>query len=58
MMAHGRVDMNVPLEGPWELSRARPDAELLVTEDAGHLNSGTKIGYIAGQSSGSRVSNL
>jgi proline iminopeptidase len=46
VMVHGRTDMNGPLEGPWELSRAWPDAELLVAEDAGHLDSETKVRYI------------
>ncbi|HEY1618284.1 MAG TPA: alpha/beta fold hydrolase [Streptosporangiaceae bacterium] len=46
MMAHGRLDMNGPLEGAWELAKAWPDAELLVAEDAGHLDSDTKVGYI------------
>jgi proline iminopeptidase len=43
---HGRLDMNGPLEGAWELARAWPDAELLVAEDAGHLDSETKVRYI------------
>ena len=46
VMAHGRLDMNGPLEGPWELARAWPGAELLVAEDAGHLDSETKVRYI------------
>jgi proline iminopeptidase len=46
VMAHGRMDMNGPLEAAWELARAWPDAELLVAEDAGHLDSETKVKYI------------
>jgi proline iminopeptidase len=46
VMAHGRMDMNGPLEGAWELAKAWPDAELLVAEDAGHLDSETKVKYI------------
>jgi len=46
VMVHGRMDMNGPLEGPWELARAWPEVELLVAEDAGHLESETKIGYV------------
>jgi proline iminopeptidase len=46
VMVHGRMDMNGPLEAAWELSRAWPDAELLVAEDAGHLDSETKVRYI------------
>jgi proline iminopeptidase len=45
-MVHGRMDMNGPLEGPWELARAWPDVELLVAEDAGHLDSEIKRGYV------------
>jgi proline iminopeptidase len=46
VLVHGRLDMNAPLEGVWELARAWPDAELLVAEDAGHFDSETKTRYI------------
>jgi proline iminopeptidase len=46
VMVHGRMDMNGPLEAVWELSKAWPDAELLVAEDAGHLDSETKVRYV------------
>jgi proline iminopeptidase len=46
VLVHGRTDMNAPLEWAWELSQAWPDAELLVAEDAGHLDSETKVRYI------------
>jgi proline iminopeptidase len=46
VLVHGRTDMNAPLEFAWELSRAWPDAELLVAEDAGHLDSETKVRYV------------
>ena len=46
VMVHGRMDMNGPLEGVWELSKAWPDAELRVAEDAGHLDSETKVRYV------------
>jgi proline iminopeptidase len=46
VMVHGRLDMNGPVEGAWELSRAWPDAQLLVAEDAGHFDSETKLRYI------------
>ena len=46
VIVHGRLDMNGPLEAAWELSQAWPDAELLVAEDAGHLDNETKIRYI------------
>jgi predicted alpha/beta hydrolase family esterase len=45
-MVHGRLDMNGPLEAARELSRAWSDAELLVAEDAGHLDSETKVRYV------------
>ncbi|MEV7281752.1 prolyl aminopeptidase [Streptomyces sp. NPDC093111] len=37
VLVHGRLDMAGPLTTAWELSRAWPDAELHVVEDAGHL---------------------
>jgi proline iminopeptidase len=46
VLVHGRMDMNGPLEAAWELSKAWPDAELLVAEDAGHLDSETKVRYV------------
>lgn len=46
VMVHGRLDMNVPLEAAWELSRAWPGAKLLIAEDAGHLDSETKVRYV------------
>ena len=46
VLVHGRMDMNGPLEAAWELSRAWPGSELLVAEDAGHLDSETKIRYV------------
>jgi proline iminopeptidase len=46
VLVHGRLDMNGSPEAAWELSRAWPGAELLIAEDAGHLNSETKLRYI------------
>lgn len=46
VMVHGRMDMNAPLEGAWELSRAWPESELLVADDAGHLDSEIKVRYV------------
>jgi len=46
VLVHGRLDMNGPLEAAWELAKAWPDAELLVAEDAGHLDSETKVQYV------------
>jgi proline iminopeptidase len=48
VLVHGRLDMNAPLEGAWELARVWPDADLLVAEDAGHFDSETKLEYIYG----------
>jgi proline iminopeptidase len=46
VLVHGRLDMNAPVEGAWELARAWPDAQLLVAEDAGHFDSEAKLRYI------------
>jgi proline iminopeptidase len=46
VLIHGRLDMNGPLEAAWELSRAWPGSRLLVAEDAGHLDSETKVRYV------------
>ncbi|MEU9080499.1 prolyl aminopeptidase [Kitasatospora sp. NPDC004745] len=46
VLVHGRMDMNGPLQAVWELVRAWPDAELLVAEDAGHLDSETKVRHV------------
>jgi proline iminopeptidase len=45
VMVHGRLDLSLPVEGAWELSQAWPDAELLIADDAGHLDSPTKVRY-------------
>lgn len=36
VLAHGRLDLGSPLDSAWLLSRAWPDAELFVVDDAGH----------------------
>ncbi len=41
MLVHGRLDLAGPLDTAWELSRAWPDAELTVVDNAGHLGSDT-----------------
>jgi proline iminopeptidase len=46
VLVQGRMDMNGPLEAVWLLSKAWPDAELLVAEDAGHLDSPAKVRYV------------
>jgi pimeloyl-ACP methyl ester carboxylesterase len=37
VLVHGRLDISAPLNTVWELSRAWPDAELIIVKDAGHL---------------------
>lgn len=39
VLIHGRLDLGGPLETAWSLSRAWPDADLVVVEDAGHTGS-------------------
>ncbi|WP_327673440.1 prolyl aminopeptidase [Kitasatospora sp. NBC_00458] len=39
VLIHGRLDLSCPLETPWSLARAWPDAELTVVDDAGHTGS-------------------
>lgn len=46
VLVHGRMDLNGSVEAVWELSRAWPGAELRIAEDAGHLDSETKVRYI------------
>jgi proline iminopeptidase len=36
VLINGRFDLQAPLAGAWELSRAWPGSELIVVEDAGH----------------------
>ena len=36
VLIHGRLDLSSPLDIPWQLSRAWPDSELIVVDDAGH----------------------
>jgi proline iminopeptidase len=38
-MIHGRLDISGPLDVPWQLSRAWPDSELTIIDDAGHTGS-------------------
>lgn len=40
-LIHGRLDLGSPLITAWELSRAWPDAELVVVDDSGHTGSDT-----------------
>jgi proline iminopeptidase len=46
VLIHGRLDIGGPLRTAWDLSKAWPDAELRVVEDAGHLGSSTTTGHV------------
>jgi proline iminopeptidase len=39
VLIHGRLDLGGPMQVPWELAKAWPDASLVVIEDAGHTGS-------------------
>jgi len=39
VLIHGRLDLGSPLDVPWLLAQAWPDAELQVVTEAGHLGS-------------------
>jgi len=39
VLVHGRLDVSSPLDVAWRLSRAWPEAELVVVEEAGHSSS-------------------
>jgi proline iminopeptidase len=41
VLIHGRLDLSSPLDSAWRLTRAWPDAELVVVDDAGHTGSDT-----------------
>jgi proline iminopeptidase len=36
ILVHGRLDLGSPLDVPWRLARAWPDADLRVVDGAGH----------------------
>jgi proline iminopeptidase len=36
VLLHGRIDLSSPLDIAWQLSRAWPDSELVVIDEAGH----------------------
>ncbi len=36
VLIHGRLDLGAPLDGPWALANAWPDAELILVGGAGH----------------------
>ncbi|QMU76832.1 prolyl aminopeptidase [Streptacidiphilus sp. PB12-B1b] len=39
VVVHGRHDMSCPVQAPWELAKAWPDAQLHIIEDCGHASS-------------------
>ncbi|MET9296192.1 prolyl aminopeptidase [Streptomyces sp. NPDC003077] len=39
VLIHGRLDLGAPLQAPWQLAKAWPDAELKVIDDSGHTGS-------------------
>ncbi|MFK4611309.1 proline iminopeptidase [Kitasatospora sp. GAS204A] len=39
VVVHGRHDMSCPVQAPWELAKAWPDAQLHIIEDSGHAGS-------------------
>ncbi|MEV5710812.1 prolyl aminopeptidase [Actinoallomurus sp. NPDC052274] len=47
VLIHGRLDASSPLHTAWELSRAWPDSELIVIEDAGHGGGGMTDAIVA-----------
>ncbi|MEV5751106.1 prolyl aminopeptidase [Actinoallomurus sp. NPDC052308] len=46
-LIHGRLDASSPLQTAWELSRAWPDGELIVVDDAGHGGGGMTDAIVA-----------
>ncbi|MFI6457409.1 hypothetical protein ACIBF6_38365 [Streptosporangium amethystogenes] len=41
VLVHGRLDLSGPLDTPWQLAQAWPDARLVVVDDSGHTGSDT-----------------
>ncbi|GIJ73855.1 prolyl aminopeptidase [Virgisporangium ochraceum] len=39
VLIHGRLDLSSPLDTAWQLTKAWPDADLVVVDDAGHTGS-------------------
>jgi len=48
VLVHGRLDLGGPLDTAWELTRAWPDAELVVLEGSGHQSSDERRGVLRG----------
>ncbi len=42
VLIHGRLDLSCPLDIPWQLARAWPNAELIALADSGHQASDSK----------------
>jgi proline iminopeptidase len=48
ILVHGRLDLSSPLDTGWELSRAWPDAELVVLDGSGHQGTGERRSVVRG----------
>jgi proline iminopeptidase len=48
VLFHGRLDLSSPLDTPWALERAWPDAELVVVGDSGHQGSRSMRAQVRG----------
>jgi proline iminopeptidase len=46
VLIHGRLDVSSPPDIPWALSRAWPDAELVLLDDAGHGGGSTTSAWL------------
>lgn len=46
VLIHGRLDIGSPVDVPWLLARAWPDADLVVVDEAGHQGSERTTGLI------------
>jgi proline iminopeptidase len=46
VLVHGQFDMGCPLGTAWDLSKAWPDAELVIVGDSGHTGSATMSDHV------------
>jgi proline iminopeptidase len=53
-LIHGRFDFQAPLENAYALSRAKPEANLVVVDDAGHVPTGAVARELARATDGFR----
>ena len=53
-LIHGRFDFQAPLENAYALSRAWPEAKLVVVDDAGHVPTGAVAQELARATDGFR----